>query len=93
MPTRYPTDLPEVPNDRWNAEKVAENEIVIPDEGWGRSISHFAIDAENGPEAEKRVLAWINHDYEDDLRRATAEAVAELAPGRWRVTLTVLGEF
>ncbi|GAB2717607.1 hypothetical protein [Kitasatospora kifunensis] len=93
MPTRYPTDLPPVPNDRWNACRISESEIEIPDEGWGRATTHFAIDASNATEAEKRLLAWIDHDAEDDLRRATAEATAEAQPGRWEVVLTTLGEY
>lgn len=93
MPTLYPSDLPAVPDDRWNADRISETEYVTPDEGWGQAVTYYAIDATHKAEAEKRVLAWIDHDYEDDLRKSTAEAVAELASGRWQVKLTLLGEW
>ncbi|MGI5414161.1 hypothetical protein ACQEV9_46180 [Streptomyces chartreusis] len=53
----------------------------------------FAIDATSPDEAELRVLAWINHSYEDDLRRATATAEHQASPHRWHVSLRILGEF
>jgi hypothetical protein len=35
------------------------------------------------------VLAWIDHDFRDDLRRAVAIADEQpLSPGRWTVTIT-----
>ncbi|MFI9248362.1 hypothetical protein ACIGXF_38765 [Streptomyces sp. NPDC053086] len=40
-----------------------------------------------------RVLAWINHSYEDDLRQATATAEHQAGPHQWHVSLRILGEF
>jgi hypothetical protein len=43
--------------------------------------------AETGCEAELRVLAVIDHDYEDDLPRCGAEVVSNGA-GTWTVRVT-----
>ena len=44
--------------------------------GRGVALRHalFAIDASSPAKGELRVLAWINHSFEDDLRQATATA-------------------
>lgn len=96
MPTTYPVTLPAVPADpetTWRAEQVSKPAIEHPDEGRSTATSDYAIDASSTEEAELRVPAWIDHSYEDDLRGATATSRGELSPGRWRVSLQVLGEF
>ncbi|MEU3349971.1 hypothetical protein ABZ723_34370 [Streptomyces sp. NPDC006700] len=93
MPTAYPTRLPSVPADRWGAEKLADLGIERPDEGRPVAVADFVLDADSTEQAEQRLLAYIDNDYEDDLRGATATAAEESAPGRWRVTLRVPGEF
>lgn len=61
--------------------------------GWPSATTLFAIDASSPAEAELRVLAWINHTYEDDLRQATAAAEHQAGPHQWRhVSLRILGE-
>jgi hypothetical protein len=87
VPTTYPSGLPSVPADRWGAEKLADLGIEQPDEGRPVAV------ADSAQQAEQRLLAYIDNDYEDDLRGATATAADESSPGRWRVTLRVPGEF
>ncbi|PCG87102.1 hypothetical protein CIB93_04445 [Streptomyces sp. WZ.A104] len=93
MPTTYPTSLPAVPENRWDAEKLADRGIERPAEGRPVAVADFALDAGTAEQAELRLLAYIDRAYEDDLRGATATAAEESAPGRWRVTLRVPGEF
>ncbi|MEU7322725.1 hypothetical protein ABZ682_19540 [Streptomyces griseoviridis] len=93
MPTTYPTSLPAGPDDRWRAEKVADRGIERPAEGQPVAVADFTLDASSTKEAEVRLLAYIDHDYEDELRGATATAAQESTPGGWRVTLRVPGEF
>lgn len=96
MPTTYPVTLPSVPDEpetAWGAERVSDTVIRHPDEGWSSATTYFAIDAGSPEEAERRLLAWISHSFEDDLRRATATACGEERPGHWRVRLEKFGEF
>ncbi|MEU0234028.1 MULTISPECIES: hypothetical protein [unclassified Streptomyces] len=93
MSTTYPTSLPSVPQDRWGAEKLGDRGIEQPAEGRPVAVADFLLDAGSASEAEVRLLAYIDNDYEDELRGATATAAEESAPGRWRVTLRVPGEF
>ncbi|WP_105974715.1 hypothetical protein [Streptomyces geranii] len=93
MPTTYPSGLPSVPADRWGAEKLADLGIEQPDEGRPVAVADFVLNADSAQQAEQRLLAYIDNDYEDDLRGATATAADESSPGRWRVTLRVPGEF
>ncbi|MEU7317444.1 hypothetical protein [Streptomyces sp. NPDC007083] len=88
MSTSYPTTLPAVPVNRWNAEKLRDIESAQ-----SYAITEFTIDAETTTDAEARLLAWIDNDYDDDLRGATATGIEPLPGGRWRVQLRVLGEF
>ncbi|MEV8334305.1 hypothetical protein [Streptomyces niveus] len=92
MPTTYPRDLPAVPADRWDAEKLADR-IERPDDGRAVAVADFALNATSPDQAEVRLLAYIEHDFEDELRKATAIATQELAQGRWRVSLRVPGEY
>ncbi|MEU8911125.1 hypothetical protein [Streptomyces mirabilis] len=85
MPTDYPVTLPPVPQDpetAWHAQRVRDTVFERPDEGWPCATTTFAIDASTATEAELRVLAWIHHSYEDDLRQATT--TAESQAGRRR---------
>ncbi|MFI1408785.1 hypothetical protein ACH4Y0_02425 [Streptomyces sp. NPDC020707] len=96
MPTTYPVTLPPVPGDpetTWHAQRIGDTVIEQPDDGWPSATTLFAIDASSSAEAELRVLAWISHSYEDDLRRATATAEHQAGPEHWHVSLRVLGEF
>ncbi|MFE7114084.1 hypothetical protein ACFU99_01485 [Streptomyces sp. NPDC057654] len=93
MPTMYPTSLPAVPVNRWHAEKLADRGIERPLEGRPIAVTDFVLDAGSAEQAEVRLLAYIDNDYEDDLRGATATAAEESAPGRWLVTMRVSGEF
>ncbi|MCX5278109.1 MULTISPECIES: hypothetical protein [Streptomyces] len=93
MPTTYPTSLTTVPEDRWDAEKLADRGIERPAEGRPVAVADFVLTADSAGQAELRLLSYIDNDYEDDLRGATATAAEEAAPGRWRVTLRVPGEF
>jgi hypothetical protein len=68
MATRYPPDLPAVPDDRWNAEKIRDG--GNPDMGTAWVL--VTVDADDAEQAERRVLAHIDHDFEDDLRGAVA---------------------
>ncbi|MFD3923054.1 hypothetical protein [Streptomyces sp. NPDC058595] len=96
MPTSYPVTLPTVPNDPetvWRAKRVSDTFIRRPDEGWPSATTWFSIDASSSEEAELRLLAWIDHSFQDDLRRSTATAFGEEQPGHWWVSLQVFGEF
>ncbi|WP_327258183.1 hypothetical protein [Streptomyces sp. NBC_01244] len=96
MPTTYPTSLPAVPQNRWDAEKLGDRGIERPAEGTeGRpvAVADFTLLADSTEQAELRLLAYIDNDYEDDLRGASATATEETAPGRWLVTLRVPGEY
>ncbi|MFM9499755.1 hypothetical protein ACKI1Q_39975 [Streptomyces galilaeus] len=95
MPTDYPVTLPPVPQDpetAWHAQRVSDTVFEHPDDGWPSATTMFAIDASTATEAELRVLAWIHHSYEDALHRATATAESQAGPGRWHVSLRLLGE-
>ncbi|MGW2612719.1 hypothetical protein ACWC4A_52025 [Streptomyces mirabilis] len=95
MATDYPTSLPPVPDapeTAWQAQRVSDTVFERPDEGWPSATTTFAIDATTAVEAELRVLAWIHHSYEDDLRQATATAKGPAGPHRWHVSLRILGE-
>ncbi|MFJ8018689.1 hypothetical protein [Streptomyces sp. NPDC096311] len=96
MPTAYPVTLPPVPVDpetAWHAQRISDTVFERPDEGWPSATTLFAIEASSPAEAELRVLAWINHSYEDDLRQATATAEHQAGPHQWHVSLRILGEF
>ncbi|MDX3020104.1 hypothetical protein [Streptomyces acidiscabies] len=96
MPTTYPVTLPPVPLDpetAWHAQCISDTVFERPDEGWSSATTLFGIDASSQAEAELRVLAWINHSYEDDLRQATATAEHQASPHQWHVSLRILGEF
>ncbi|MFC5220076.1 hypothetical protein [Streptomyces coerulescens] len=96
MPTTFPVTLPPVPADpeaAWHAERVGDTAYERPDDGRSSATTVFAIDATSPDEAELRVLAWINHNYEDDLRRATATAEHQAGLHRWHVSLRIFGEF
>ncbi|MFI7641921.1 hypothetical protein [Nonomuraea sp. NPDC049400] len=85
LPTPYKRLFPPIPDNRWNAESHGctgtHEERTL--------TSQYTIDAASGEEAELRVLAWIDYDYQDDLRRAVATADEHpTRPGRWRVTIT-----
>ncbi|WP_280433445.1 hypothetical protein [Nocardia brasiliensis] len=43
------------------------------------------VEAATAVEAERRVLTWLDHDFEDDLRGWAATATGEATRGRWRV--------
>ncbi len=43
------------------------------------------MEAATAVEAERRVLTWLDHDFEDDLRGWAATATGEATRGRWRV--------
>ena len=80
---RTPTtfgNLPTVPADRWDIKILLVDHIIL----------YTEVTAASAESAEQRSLAVIDHDYEDDLRGATATA-APLAgnPDRWRVTVTL----
>ncbi|MEZ0076310.1 hypothetical protein [Planotetraspora sp. GP83] len=84
MPTSFSSLLPEVPPNRWNADKHGDE----GDSDYGPRRSFYSIDAGSAQEAELRVLAWINHDYQDDLRHAEVTAdPAPVGPARWRLTV------
>ena len=51
---------------------------ATPDEGTAYVIA--TVRAENSREAELRMLAVIDYDFEDDLRGATTEALRQLDP-------------
>ena len=85
MSTTYPTRLPKpVPEDRWQWEQIPlQQEFTIM----------ALVAAESRDEAERRALAVIRHDFEDDLEGAVAEssATADLS-GRYLVTVRVVGD-
>ncbi|MFE4829955.1 hypothetical protein [Streptomyces sp. NPDC056672] len=96
MPTTYPVTLPAVPDDpesAWRAERIGTTAVEHPGQGWPSATTTYAIDATGPHEAELRLLAWINHSYQDDLRNATATAINENTPGHWHVSLRLIGEF
>ncbi|MET9777940.1 hypothetical protein ABZ023_27440 [Streptomyces sp. NPDC006367] len=84
--TRFPADLlPAVPADRWNAEKVSDT--TVDDDGQ-LATTVYTLDAPTADEAERRLLAWISHTYQDDLNGATATATRPSQPGHYTVYLT-----
>jgi hypothetical protein len=95
MPTTYPPGLPDVPDDAWNAKRIADLGIEQPDDARAAAIADFALDADDATQAEFRLLAYINRSTspEADLRGTTATALEALEPGRWRVRLRVPGEY
>lgn len=48
----------------------------------------YALDAPTADEAERRLFALFSHDYQDDLKDATATATIPSCPGRYTVHLT-----
>lgn len=85
MPTTYGMDLPAVPPDRWEAHWQGGGGDV--DEG--TAYSNFLINAGSAEEAERRLLAHVDHAYEDDIRGAVATAAATDRPGRWQVRINL----
>ncbi|MFJ2627723.1 DUF3145 family protein [Streptomyces sp. NPDC087532] len=84
--TTFPADLlPAVPEDRWNTEKVSDT--TVDDDGQ-LATTVYTLDAPTADEAERRLLAWINHDHQDDLNDATATATRPSQPGHYTVYLT-----
>lgn len=82
---RYPTDMLDVPEDRWNAEIVASINVV-DDEGNNCPQVTYRIEASTQDEAERRVLSVQHYDYEDPLDGARAEGTQDV-PGIWHVTI------
>lgn len=76
MTTSYPTTLPPVPADRWDARVTGNS--GDPDEG--SAFLTLVVTATSAAEAEQRALAYLDHDYEDDLRGASAEALGHTGP-------------
>ena len=76
MTTRYPADLPAVPPHRWGASHQYTHSS---EDGEGNIIAQviWMVMAATSDEAERRVLAVQDYDYQDDLRGARAEAVME----------------
>lgn len=86
MTTKYPSDLPPVPVDRWNADVISAGGDA--DEGTAWVL--VEVTAGDGGEAERRALAYLDHDYDDDLRGASAEATgAGKLPQRWQVRIAL----
>ncbi|MEE1736455.1 hypothetical protein PUR49_08075 [Streptomyces sp. BE147] len=84
--TRFPADLlPAVPEDRWNTEKVSDT--TIDDDGQ-LATTVYTLDAPTADEAERRLLAWIGHNFQDDLNDTTATATKPSQPGNYTVYLT-----
>ncbi len=73
MTTRYPTDLPPVPSDRWGLEKTGHGGDIDEGTAWAQ----FSVDADDPAQAEARALAVVDRAYQDDLRGATAETVGQ----------------
>lgn len=64
MSTTYPTTLPTpVPEDRWGFENLP---------GGPSWVMMVRVKAADKSEAERRALAVVDYDYEDDLRGAVA---------------------
>ncbi|MFG1857575.1 hypothetical protein ACGFJT_37475 [Actinomadura geliboluensis] len=80
MATRYPTDLPDAPPGGWNYRRIDSG----GDPDLGTSWLLIEIDADTAECAEKRTLAHIDKNFQDDLRGAVATAAAA-ATGRHRV--------
>ncbi|MEU7140433.1 hypothetical protein ABZ942_13355 [Nocardia sp. NPDC046473] len=92
MTTTYPTDdlYPVVPRDRWAATLISSDNQVVSDPemadlGYMTTVLACGVDAATVDEAERRILTWLAHDFEDDLAGWAATAIAESTPGRWRV--------
>jgi hypothetical protein len=84
MSVTYPTDLPSVPADRWGAEVVSTLNGE-DDDGTLHPMITMTVEAIGQDEAERRALAVMDYDYQDDLRGARAEAT--LQGTRWYVTI------
>jgi len=87
MSTSYPTDLPQVPADRWNAKIEG---VLNVDHGDDMNHPHitWSIEASSQDEAERRALAVQHYDYQDDLEGARAEGLPAHAGGQfWFVTI------
>lgn len=92
MTTRFPDNLPAVDlPGRWNHDVDFTRGEISDDHTVASSLN--LIDARDGEEAERRTLAVVSHDYQDNLRGGWAEAVKEIAPDRWEVRVFVRGEF
>lgn len=75
----YPCDLPAVDlPDRWGCDSVAYGRPAV-----------FTVEAGSAQEAELRVMAVVNYDYEDDLKGATTEAISNDG-NVWTVHLTTV---
>ncbi|MFI9591140.1 hypothetical protein [Nonomuraea sp. NPDC052265] len=77
--------MPKLPNNQWNVDQLGREGDL--DERTAKAF--YAIDAGNGPEAEKRVLIWLYHNcHLEELTNAEAAAdELPITPGRWRVTV------
>lgn len=86
MTTKWPVTLPaiDLPN-RWNANHIDSGRVErndgYPPENWVT----WEVDAPDAATAELRVFAYMNHDYEDDLKGSSVTAESEVSPGRWVV--------
>ncbi|MFJ8158516.1 hypothetical protein [Streptomyces sp. NPDC094468] len=85
--------MPDDPETAWGAQAIGDTVIDHPADGRPCATTLFVIDASGPAEAELRLLAWINHSYEDDIRQATAIAERPAGPHRWHVSLRIPGEF
>lgn len=83
MPTdayTFPVLTP--PFDDWNAGWTGAG--GDPDEG--TAYATFTVNATTPEEAEKRIVSWVDYNYEDDLRGAVATAT-ETTPDRYTVRI------
>lgn len=83
--TTYPTALPPVPADRWGATITGNG--GDPDEG--TAWIEGSVRAESNIGAEIRFLAYLDRNFEDDLRGATATGTAMPELGVWRVRVAL----
>lgn len=86
-PTLEPMSTPaytfpvlEPPFDDWDADWTGNG--GDPDEG--TAYATFTVRATSVEEAEKRIVSWVDYNFEDDLRGAIATGV-ETAPGHFTV--------
>lgn len=90
MTTYFPDNLPPRPDDpeNWGVELPGGpgtgEQIEVGEDEFFRM--RFLAEAGDAPAAEARVLSWLSHNGQDDLRGAYATATDQPADsGRWEV--------
>lgn len=77
-----------VPDNRWNCKTVGQREgLNVPGMDGPYSAHEFTIDATSDEQAELRLLAVINHDFEDNTHGYQFISDGSIGNFRWSVLM------